>query len=82
MTTPKRKSSVSEGDQNSPVYIKKLMAALDWNKPERVVGRLYLFRPVFLRSHHRTDYIHILNYDIGFLVNPLEETQIVLVDID
>ena len=58
------------------------MVVLDRCKAERIVGGFYGRCAIFLPAHHRADCINVLNHDICFLVDCLEEAEIGFAGID
>src|SRR5208283_5517045 len=58
------------------------MVILNGSKPECTVGEFYGCLGIFGKTGHRTDCVHILDNDISFLVNCLEEAELVFIRID
>ena len=58
------------------------MVILDGSKPESVVGEFYGGCCILTKAGHRADRVHVLDNDIGFLVDSLEEAELVLIGVD
>ena len=58
------------------------MVILDGGKSKRFVGGFYGFQRILLKTYHCTDCVHILDDDVGFLINCLEKTEFIFVGIN